>query len=137
MIVGSIKENISLEKRVSITPETAKNIINLGLIVNLEKNYAVHLGIEDKQYEETGVKFYSSSKEVINNSNLILKVNCPTDGEIKDLKEKTILVGILNPSKNQDKLKDILKKISIFSRLNFCHVSQELNQWMYYLHNLI
>ncbi len=116
MIVGSIKENVSLEKRVSITPETAKNIINLGLIVNLEKNYAVHLGIEDKQYEETGVKFYNSSKEVINNSNLILKVNCPTDEEIKDLKEKTILVGILNPSKNQDKLKDILKKnINIFS----------------------
>ena len=27
MIVGSIKENLSLEKRVSITPETAKNII--------------------------------------------------------------------------------------------------------------
>ena len=28
MIVGSIKENLSLEKRVSITPETAKNIIS-------------------------------------------------------------------------------------------------------------
>ena len=27
MIVGSIKENLSLEKRVSITPETAKNLI--------------------------------------------------------------------------------------------------------------
>jgi len=75
MIVGSIKENINLEKRVSITPETAKNIIALGLNVNLEKNYAVHLGIQDKQYEEYGVKFFSSSKEVINNSNLILKVN--------------------------------------------------------------
>ena len=31
MIIGSIKENLSLEKRVSITPETAKSIINLGL----------------------------------------------------------------------------------------------------------
>ena len=36
MIVGSIKENLSLEKRVSITPETAKNIINLGLKVIVE-----------------------------------------------------------------------------------------------------
>jgi len=116
MIVGSIKEDINLEKRVSITPETAKNIIALGLSVNLEKNYAVHLGIEDKQYEETGVKFFGSSKEIINNSNLILKVNCPTDEETKVLQEKTILVGIFNPSKNQGKLKDILKKkINIFS----------------------
>jgi NAD(P) transhydrogenase subunit alpha len=116
MIVGSIKEDINLEKRVSITPETAKNIIALGLNVNLEKNYAIHLGIEDKQYEEAGVKFYADSKKIINNSSLILKVNCPTNDEIKVLKEKTILVGIFNPSKNQDKLKEVIKKnINVFS----------------------
>ena len=116
MIIGSIKEDINLEKRVSITPETTKNIIALGLNVSLEKNYAVHLGIEDKQYEENGAKFYSSSKEVINDSNLVLKVNYPADGDIKALKEKTILVGIFNPSNNQDKLKEALKKnINIFS----------------------
>ena len=131
MIVGSVKENINLEKRVSITPETAKNLIALGLSVSLEKNYAIHLGIRDKQYEEVGVKFYINSKDIINISNLILKVNCPTDEEIKILKEKTILVGIFNPPKNQNKLKELLKKISIFFRLNFYHVYQELNQWMF------
>ena len=116
MIVGSIKEDINLEKRVSITPETAKNILALGLSVNLEKNYAIHLGIKDKHYEEVGVKFYNSTKEIIDNSNLILKVNCPTNEETKNLKEKTILVGIFNPSKNQDKLKEVLKKnINVFS----------------------
>ena len=116
MIVGSIKEDISLEKRVSITPETAKNIIALGLNINLEKNYAIHLGIEDKQYEVAGVKFYNNAKEVINNSSLILKVNCPSNEEIKNLKEKTILVGIFNPSTNKDKIKEVLKKnINVFS----------------------
>ncbi|MDA7606164.1 Re/Si-specific NAD(P)(+) transhydrogenase subunit alpha [Pelagibacteraceae bacterium] len=116
MIVGSIKEDISLEKRVSITPETAKNIIALGLNINLEKNYAIHLGIEDKQYEVAGVKFYNNAKEVINNSSLILKVNCPNNEEIKNLKEKTILVGIFNPSNNKDKIKEVLKKnINVFS----------------------
>jgi len=116
MIIGSIKEETNLEKRVSITPETAKNITALGLSVNLEKNYAIHLGIEDKQYEKNGVKFYNSAKEVTDNSSLILKVNCPTEEETKILKEKTILVGIFNPSKNQNKLQDILKKkINVFS----------------------
>ena len=37
MIVGSIKEDLSLEKRVSLTPETAKNILGLGLKVCVEK----------------------------------------------------------------------------------------------------
>ena len=136
MIVGSIKEDVNLEKRVSVTPETAKNIIALGLSVNLEKNYAIHLGVSDKQYEDTGVKFYNNSKEVIDNSNLILKVNYPTEDEIKTIKEKTILVGIFNPSKNREKFKELLKKKSISFHLNFYLVFQELNRWMFSLHSL-
>ena len=116
MSVGSIKENISIEKRVAVTPETAKNIIALGLNISLEKNYANHLGITDKQYEEVGVKFYKNSSEVIDKSKLLLKVDCPTDEEIKLLKEKITLVGIFNPTKNESKFKEILKKnINIFS----------------------
>ena len=116
MSVWSIKENITIEKRVAITPETAKNIIALGLNISLEKNYANHLWITDKQYEEVGVKFYNNSLEVIDKSKLLLKVDCPTDEEIKFLKEKTILVGIFNPTKNEYRLKEILKKnINIFS----------------------
>ena len=30
MVVGSIKEDLSIEKRVALTPESAKNIIGLG-----------------------------------------------------------------------------------------------------------
>ena len=51
MIVGSIKENTTLEKRVSLTPESAKNIIGLGLKVYVEKDYAIHLGIKDSEYK--------------------------------------------------------------------------------------
>ena len=82
----------------------------------MEKNYAVHLGIEDEEYEIHGVKFFKNSSEVINNSDLILKVNCPNDEDIKTLKEKQIIIGMFNPSKNMDILKKILKKkINIFS----------------------
>ena len=66
MIVGSIKENTALEKRVSITPESAKNIIGLGLKVCIEKDYALHLGIHDIEYKNFGVEIKNSSKEVLN-----------------------------------------------------------------------
>ena len=116
MIVGSIKEDLALEKRVSITPETAKNIIGLGLKVCIEKNYASHLGIEDNEYEKNGVEIKDSSSEVLNLSNLIIKVNCPSENEISILKEKTILIGMLNPSKNKNQIEKIVKKnIKIFS----------------------
>ena len=116
MIVGSIKENLSLEKRVSITPETAKNMINLGLKVIVENNYASHLGISDTQYKDVGVEIKNSSKEVLETCKLLAKVNCPSDEEILNLKDKSILIGIFNPYKNGTKLKDITKKnIKIFS----------------------
>ena len=116
MIVGSIKEDLTLEKRVSITPETAKNIIGLGLKVCIEKNYANHLGIVDDDYRNIGVDIKDSSQEVLNSSNLIIKVNCPSENEINILKENTILIGMFNPSKNKKQIDKIIdKKIKIFS----------------------
>ena len=116
MIVGSTKEDLTLEKRVSLTPETAKNIIGLGLQVYIEKDYASHLGIQDSEYKKVGVEIKASSNEVLNLSKAIIKVNCPSENEISILKENTILIGMLNPSKNKNQIDKIInKKIKIFS----------------------
>ena len=109
MIVGSTKEDLTLEKRVSLTPETAKNLINLGLKICLEKNYANHIGIDDKEFEKVGVVIENSSNEVLNTCNLLIKVNCPSDNEINYIKENTILIGMLNPSKNNDKIQKLIR----------------------------
>ena len=116
MIVGSTKEDLTKEKRVALTPETAKNIIGLGLKVCIEKNYAEHLGIKDINYTNVGVNIKNSSAEVLSSSDLIMKVNCPSEKEINDLKEKTIFIGMLNPTKNINQIREIIKKnIKVFS----------------------
>ena len=116
MIVGSIKEDLTKEKRVSMTPETAKNLIGLGLKVIIEKDFANHLGIRNKDYEKAGVEVKNSSIEVLNSCNLLMKVNCPSDDEINNLKENTILLGMLNPSKNKNLINEIIKKnVKVFS----------------------
>ena len=90
--------------------------MGLGLKVCIEKNYASHLGIDDNEYKKIGVEIKSSSNEILNLSNLIIKVNCPSENEINNFKENTILVGMFNPSKNKDKIEKIInKKIKIFS----------------------
>ena len=110
MIVGSIKEDLALEKRVSLTPDSAKNIIGLGLKVCIEEKYATHLGIGDNEYEKVGVEIKSSPSEVSKSSNLIIKVNCPSEDEISILKENTILIGMFNPSKNKNQINKIINK---------------------------
>ncbi len=116
MIVGSTKEDLTQEKRVSLTPEAAKSILGLGCKVYLQKDYGSHLGIKDKEYSNVGVEIKETSNEVLDVCDLLTKVNCPSEKEIKDLNEKTILIGMLNPSKNKNQIKEILKKkINIFS----------------------
>ena len=63
MIIGSVSENKNLEKRVSITPEIAKKYIGLGFEIQLSKNYGKHLGFEDKEYNELGVKLFSDDEK--------------------------------------------------------------------------
>ncbi len=116
MVVGSIKEDLSIEKRVALTPESAKNIIGLGLKICIEKNYAEHLGISDKDFQNVGVEIKNSKNEVLSSSKLLIKVNCPSEEEIKDIKEKTILIGMFNPGINEKKINEIIKKkVNVFS----------------------
>ncbi len=110
MIVGSLTEDKSFEKRVAITPDIVKKYKSLGLEIHLNKNYAVHLGINDDQYKSQGATMFESSVEVISNSSAILQMNIPNDETLSKLKIDQILIGVLNPYSNKEKLKDIISK---------------------------
>jgi len=116
MIIGSISENKDLEKRVSITPEIAKKYINLGFEINLSENYGKHLGFEEKDYTELGVKFISEDKKLIENSDIIIQMSLIEDNKSTFLKSNQILIGVLNPYENKNKLENLSKKgINLFS----------------------
>ena len=116
MKIGSLRENISLEKRVAITPEIAKKFIKDGFEINLQKNYATHLGFEDKEYESLNVNFYDQEEDVIKNSFILAQLNLPKKDVSDKLTENKILIGVLNPYKNKDDLNILVnKKISCFS----------------------
>jgi len=115
-IVGSVKEDIVTEKRISITPETVKKLIDLNFSVSLEKKYGEHLGIADEEYKNKGASFESSAKEVLEKSEIILKVNCPSNDEINSIKNKSILIGQFDPISNKEMINKMIKKnIKIFS----------------------
>ena len=116
MIIGSISENKDIEKRVSITPEIAKKYINLGFEINLSENYGKHLGFEEKDYTELGVKFISDDKKLIENSDIIIQMSLPDDNKVAFLKSKQTLIGVLNLYENKSKLESLSKKgINLFS----------------------
>ena len=115
MIIGSVSENISIEKRVAVTPDIVKKYKTLGLEVFISKDYASHLGMSDEDYKKEGANI-KSDEEIILNSNAIIQMNIPSDENLNKLKKEQILIGVLNPFLNKKKLKDItLKNINCFS----------------------
>ena len=115
MIIGSISENLKLEKRVAITPDIIKKYKSLGLEVHLSKDYAKHLGIEDEEYKTEGA-IIKSEDEVLSNSNAIIQLTILNDENLNKLKNNQILIGVLNPYTNEKKLKNLISRnINCFS----------------------
>ena len=116
MIIGSILENQSFEKRIAITPEIVKKYISLGLKLSLVENYGSHLGFKDKEYSDLGVKFLKNEKDILQNADLIVQLGILSDENISLIGEKQSLIGVLNPYENKEKLQALVKKqINIFS----------------------
>ena len=116
MIVGSVSENKNLEKRISITPDIAKKYINLGFEVQLSKNYGKHLGFEDKEYNELGVKSISDDRKLIENADIIIQISLLDEDKTSLLKSNQTFIGVLNPYENKNKLdKLVKKKVNLFS----------------------
>ena len=116
MIIGSLLENKEIEKRISITPEIAKKYINLGFEVQLSDNYGKHLGFEEKEYKELGVKFITDDKKLIENSDIIIQINLLDKDKTSLLKSNQTFIGILNPYENKSKLDELTKKkVNLFS----------------------
>ncbi len=116
MIIGSILENQKIEKRVAIMPEIVKKYISLGFEILLSKNYASHLGINDEEYLKAGAKVSSDDNEILNSSDIVVQLGMLSEDKSSLIKENQILIGVLNPYDNKEKLETLAKKkISLFS----------------------
>jgi len=116
MKIASVSENLKIEKRIAISPDIAKKYITLGFEVSLSENYGEHLGFKDSEYKELGVKIFKDTKEIINSADVIVQLGLPSDETTSQIKENQILIGVLDPYNNKEKIETLVKNnINIFS----------------------
>ena len=116
MIIGSVLENQEVEKRISITPDIIKKYTSLGFEILLSENYGRHIGIKDDEYLKLGVKITKDDKEILSTSDIIVQLGMLPDDKSSMIKENKILIGVLNPYDNKDKLDSLAKKkINLFA----------------------
>ncbi len=91
MLIGVAKEVVPGEKRVALTPEGARRLIQGAHQVLLEAGAGTGSGHSDDAYREQGAQVAESADEVWARADLLTKVKQPLEGETALFREGLIL----------------------------------------------
>ncbi len=119
MQIGVPRELHPDEHRVAIIPADAKKLVKAGAEVVVEADVGVGSGFGSDDYGEAGAKIINDRKELLAQSDLILRVRKPDLGEIETLKKGCIHISYLDPF-NESGL------IEAFSRREVSAISMEM-----------
>lgn len=115
MIVGVPKETASLERRVSVVPESVSKL-GPGVTALVEKGAGASAGYPDSDYTAAGAKVANDAESVYSQADILLKVMTPTVEEASMLKEGALLVSFLYPVANLDVVKKLAsRKATVFA----------------------
>ena len=106
------------ETRVSLTLESAKKFLDKGLNISIEKSFAEHLGINDKEFEDLGVKTLNRN-EGLDAAEIVCSVRNLTEEELDKINQSTLLISFLDPFNEKSLVKKIREK-------NISAISMEL-----------
>ena len=108
------KETIPGEERVAVTPALVARLIKLGASVKIQHDAGFGIHAQDTLYKNTEIS--PDLNSLCAGSDVILKVQPPTDTEVDQMKEGSILISFLYPHLNPKTIKKLLeKKITSFA----------------------
>jgi alanine dehydrogenase len=81
MIIGVPRERKTLEKRVALTPDGAKELTKRGHTVLIEKNAGLGSFFSNESYKASGCTLVDTLEEVWTKSDLVVKVKEPHESE--------------------------------------------------------
>ena len=109
MKIAIPKERRAGERRVAAAPETVGKLIALGFSVTVETGAGEAAAFPDNAYKDAGANIVSSISTVCKSAEIILKVQGPTEAELKNFKKGSILIGHLNALSDGESIAAIAK----------------------------
>ncbi|MDD3876702.1 MAG: Re/Si-specific NAD(P)(+) transhydrogenase subunit alpha [Bacteroidales bacterium] len=107
MKVGIPKELSQNELRVAATKQTVIRLKKQGFEVLVEKGCGVKAKVSDEDYAAVGAEIIMTASELYSKSDIILKVQPPTEQEVDLMKKGQVLLSFLYPAQNQELLKKL------------------------------
>ena len=104
MKVGCPKELLADEKRVAMTPDSARQLIKLGYECVVETGAGQDAGFADALYEEAGVTIAKTAAGLWKQSDIVVKVRGVIKKEEKHLRADQTVISLFWPGQNADLL---------------------------------
>lgn len=99
--IAAMRERVASERRVAITPETAKKLQARGLRVLLEPNAGIAAGFPDHAYTDVE---WASAEALATQADILCCVQPPPEAILSTLHSGAILVGQLRPYESHERL---------------------------------
>jgi len=107
MKIGIPKESLAEEKRVAASPKSVQALIKMGFEVTIQSQAGHEANFSDAAYTEAGATISEASESW--QSDLILKVNAPTNDELAKMKSGATIVSFVAPAQNPELLESAQK----------------------------
>ncbi len=115
MIISIPKESFKGEKRVALTPESAKHIQKLGHELRIQAGAGKLAEFADADYKEAGVQVVKGDA-IWANTDIVMKVRAVTSEEADKMSAGTTVISFFWPAQNEELLNELAdKKLNVIA----------------------
>lgn len=110
LIIAVCKETANLEKRVALIPESAQKLKQDGVELWIESGAGDASSYPDDAYREQGFTVIEERDKLLNECDLLIAVNAPSEEDLTKLKKGATLVSFLWALQNPDLVSTLQKQ---------------------------
>ena len=116
MKVGVPAEVQPGEHRVALTPDTTRKLAAAKLEVVVQAGAGTAAGVTDEAYTEAGATVMPDERRLLQQAEIVLKVQPPTLDEVPLLREGALVISFLQPAQNGELIKALAaRRVTAFS----------------------
>lgn len=108
MDIGILKEEGINDRRVALSPAGVQSLVEAGHHVHIERQAGAQTLFYDEEYQNAGAAVSYSAQEVINRSEIVLKVSPPTEFELSMFGPGQSLFSFMHLAVSQRKIIELL-----------------------------
>ncbi|MBG86101.1 MAG: NAD(P)(+) transhydrogenase (Re/Si-specific) subunit alpha [Verrucomicrobiales bacterium] len=110
MTLGVPTELSDQEPRVALVPDAVRRLRKLEAEVLIESGLGKEIGLPDADYEKAGAVISKDRREVLEKSDVLLRVRPPSVDDLEGVRADTLQIGCMDPFKSGDLIGEFAKR---------------------------